>query len=88
MAVTCWPETLCTGDTGACGEESEVHEGSWKKQSPRITPMSQASGGIQGQRMVEFFFSLFIGKVNIFFYEGPKKIYIILTYVHQLYRIF
>lgn len=87
--MTHWTETLHTGDIGACTEESKVHKGSWKKQSPRITPMSQASGGIQGQRMVEFFFfSLFIGKVNIFFYEGPKKIYIIVTYVHQLYRIF
>lgn len=70
-------------------EERKVHTGTWKGHSPRITPMSPASGGRQGQRMVEFFFfSLFIGKVNIFFYEGPKKIYIIVTYVHRLYRIF
>lgn len=63
------------GDIGACAGESKVHEGIWKKQSPRITPMSQASGGIQGQKMVEFFFffPLFIGKVNIFFMKDQRK---------------
>lgn len=71
MPMTCWPETLCTGDTEACTGENQVHQGIWKKQSPRITPMSQASGGIQGQRMVEFFFFFFLS-----FYWQSKYIFL------------